>query len=222
VRAYLFDFNGVLVDDEAVHFAAFRDVVAPLGVRLDEATYLARHFAFDDRTALRTMLEDAGIAAEASLVDRLIADKSTLYFRAIDGALRLFPGAFALVRACAERGPVAIVSGAARAEIDHALRIAGATSSISTIVAAEDVEACKPDPAGYRAALERLGASPAQAIVVEDSIGGVRAARAAGVTVVAVAHSERPDALLAAGAARVVETIDRLSVDVLDAMRGGA
>ena len=64
----IFDFNGVLVDDESVHIAAFREVVAPLGVVFDDATYTARYLGFDDAGAFRAMLEDAGKeASDASL-----------------------------------------------------------------------------------------------------------------------------------------------------------
>lgn len=222
MRAYLFDFNGVLVDDEAVHFAAFRDVMADWGVAIDEATYLARYFAFDDQTAFAKMFEDAGQAPDARRIERCIEAKSRLYFRAIDGALKIFPGAFELVAACASRGVVAIVSGAARAEIAHALAITESASLFATIVAAEDVAACKPDPAGYREALARLGVDARDAVVVEDSVGGITAARAAGCTVVAVAHSDRVDRLEKAGAARVFDTIASLTVEALDAAREGA
>jgi HAD superfamily hydrolase (TIGR01509 family) len=220
--AYLFDFNGVLVDDEAVHFAAFRDVIAAHDIVLDEPTYLARYFAFDDKTAFAQMFDDAGRSRDAALIERCIEDKSRLYFRAIDGALKIFPGAFELLAACASRGPVAIVSGAARAEIAHALARTNAAPHVTTIVAAEDVAACKPDPAGYLAALARLGVTARDAIVVEDSIGGIKAARAAGCRVVAVAHSDRADRLKHAGAHVVVDTIATLTVDALDAAREGA
>jgi HAD superfamily hydrolase (TIGR01509 family) len=217
LRAYLFDFNGVLVDDEAVHFAAFRDVVGAHGVVLDEATYLARYFAFDDQTAFAQMFADAGRARDEALIRRCIEDKSRLYFRAIDGALKIFPGAFELLAACASRGQVAIVSGAARREIEHALALTNSASDVTTIVAAEDVAACKPDPAGYLAALARLGVEARDAIVVEDSVGGVTAARAAGCRVVAVAHSDRADRLKNAGANVVVDAIGALTLDALDA-----
>ena len=59
----LFDFNGVLVDDESVHLAAFREVVAPLGIVIDDATYAERYLGFDDAGAFRAMLADAGAEA---------------------------------------------------------------------------------------------------------------------------------------------------------------
>ncbi|MGZ3418730.1 MAG: HAD family hydrolase [Polyangiales bacterium] len=211
MTAFLFDFNGVLVDDERVHFAAFREVLARRGVALDEKTYVERYLAFDDATAFRTMLREAGIEATAALVASCVEEKLPLYLAAVENDLVFFEGAFDLVRACEKHGDVAIVSGALRVEIELALQRASAT--VKTIVAAEDVEACKPDPAGYHEALRRLGVTTA--IVVEDSLAGIAAARAAGCKVFGVAHSYPIDALRAAGANDVVAHIRELTVERL-------
>ncbi|MEO7096545.1 MAG: HAD family phosphatase [Polyangiales bacterium] len=220
VVAYLFDFNGVLVDDERVHFAAFRDVLAKRGVGLDEKTYLERYLAFDDATAFRAMLHDARQPVDAAVVAACVAEKLPLYLAAVEHDLVLFPGAFELVRACAARGPVAIVSGALRVEIDFALERARAADAVKTIVAADDVTVCKPDPAGYLEALRRLAISPADAVVIEDSLAGIEAGHAAGCAVVAVGHSYPLEALRGSPAVLVVERIGDLDVDRLDAVRG--
>ena len=218
VVAYLFDFNGVLVDDERVHFAAFRDVLAKRAVSLDEKTYMERYLAFDDATAFRAMLTDANRSADEGAVDACIAEKLPLYLAAVEKDLVLFPGAFSLLRACAARGEVAIVSGALRVEIDFALDRAGAKDVVKTIVAAEDVAVCKPDPAGYREALRRLAVPAERAVVVEDSLAGIESAHAAGCVVVAVAHSYPIETLRASQASLVVGHISELDVDRLDAL----
>lgn len=219
VPAYLFDFNGVLVDDERVHFAAFRDVLARRGVVLEEHTYLERYLAFDDATAFRAMLENGGRPNDAEAVAACVAEKLPLYLAAVSHELVLFPGAFELLRACAAHGEVAIVSGALRVEIELALERASAQGLVKTIVAAEDVTVCKPDPAGYREALRRLAIEPEGAIVIEDSLAGIEAAHAAGCAVVGVAHSYPLEALRRSPAALVVERIAELDVARLDAAR---
>lgn len=219
LSAYLFDFNGVLVDDERVHFAAFRHVLAKRGVPLDEPTYVERYLAFDDTTAFRAMLRDGGATFDEAAVAECVAEKLPVYMSAVEQELVLFPGGFELLRACSERGSVAIVSGALRVEIEFALRRAGAADAVRTIVAAEDVAACKPDPAGYLEALRRLSIAAHEAVVVEDSLAGIAAARAAGCPVVAVAHSYPFDALATSGARDVVKHISELDVARLDAAR---
>lgn len=218
VTAFLFDFNGVLVDDERVHFAAFREILARHGIALDERTYVERYLAFDDATAFRTMFHEAGIEPEPALIEACVAEKLPIYLAAVEHDLVLFPGAFDLLRACAKAGPVAIVSGALRTEIDLALSRAGITDEVREIVAAEDVAACKPDPAGYVEALRRLGVGGDDAVVIEDSLAGIAAARAAGCIVVGVAHSYPIDALRAAGAHEAVAHVRELDVARLEAL----
>jgi HAD superfamily hydrolase (TIGR01509 family) len=142
-----------------------------------------------------------------------------MYMAAVEHDLVLFPGAFELLVQCAERGTVGIVSGALRVEIDFALRRAGVTESVRTIVAADDVTACKPDPAGYLEALRRLAVHAREAVVVEDSLAGIASARAAGCAVVAVAHSYPFEKLAESGARDVAKHISELDVGRLDRAR---
>ncbi|CAN5415581.1 HAD family phosphatase [soil metagenome] len=214
--ATIFDFNGVLVDDEAVHLAAFVAVVAPLGIALDQAIYDERYLGFDDRGAFAAILRDAGRSATEADVAPLVAAKIPEYMRRAETGLRIFPGAAELVARRADRGIVAIVSGALRHEIEFALARMGVRDRIAFIVAAEDTKACKPDPEGYRAARARLP-SNARVVVVEDSIAGTQAARAAGLRCVAVTHSYPARALLDAGASSALGDLSALTDDALDA-----
>lgn len=217
--ATLFDFNGVLVDDESVHLAAFREVLGALGITFDDATYAERYLGFDDAGAFRAMLADAGRPVTDGLVAELIEAKKPVYMDRIASALVVFDGAAEIVRRRAERGVVGIVSGALRHEIEHCLGVMGVRELVAFIVSAEDTARCKPDPEGYLlglAALERAGA-PRAAVVIEDSIAGIEAARSAGLRCVAVTHSYPEARLRAAGAAVVVNRLAELTDAVLDA-----
>ena len=214
VRAVLFDFDGVLADSETGHWRAFRAVLAPLGIALTRADYDARYLAFDDRRALEAMLRDAGRRPGRShtpSLEILVRKKRAAFRGLMHGAPPLEPGAVRLIRALARRVPLAVVSGAAGVEVRGALRAAGVLRSFRTVITAEDVPRSKPDPAGYRLALRRLGLPDGAAgLALEDSPGGIRAARAAGLPVVGVATSFPPAVLRAAGAFRVVPHISRL------------
>lgn len=210
--ATLFDFNGVLVDDEHVHLAAFRDTLAPLGITITDEAYAERYLGFDDRGAFGAILRDSGRAPSEREIDELVQRKIPLYLARAERELRIFPGAADVVQRRAARGPVAIVSGALRHEIDLALGKMGVRDAVSFIVAAEDVKACKPDPEGYLLAAKRLPAIAT--IVIEDSIAGVRSARAAGLSCVAVAHSYLASELGEADA--VVETIAQATDELLE------
>jgi phosphoglycolate phosphatase-like HAD superfamily hydrolase len=138
VIATLFDFNGVLIDDELVHFAAFRDVMRPLGIDLDRATYDERYLGFDDAGAFKAMLIDAGENPTPDVVERLIEAKKPVYMDRIATELKIFDGAKEIVVRRAEKGPVGIVSGALRHEIEHALGVMGVRDRVGFIVSAED------------------------------------------------------------------------------------
>jgi histidinol dehydrogenase len=214
IRAVLFDFDGVLADSETGHWRAFRAVLAPLGMALTRADYNARYLVFDDRRALAAMLRDAGRRpgrAGSPSIDSLVHRKRAHFRRLMGGAPALEPGAARLIRALARRVPLAVVSGAAGVEVRGALRAAGVLRLFRTVVAAENVPRSKPDPAGYRLALRRLGLDDGAAgVALEDSPGGIRAARSAGLPVLGVATTYGPADLRAAGAVAVVPHISRV------------
>ena len=215
--AVLFDFDGVLVDSETQHFEAFREVLRPVGLLLTRARYDARYLAFDDRGALTAMLRDAGRRAPAATIEGLRRGKRRVFRRLVGRAPRVERPIARLVRAVARRVPIAIVSGAARSEVVASVTEAGIATAFQTIVTAEDVRRCKPDPEGYLLALRRLGLTGREGcLAIEDSPGGIRAARAAGLRVLGVATSYPAAALRRAGAFRVVPSIAPLEVgDIL-------
>ena len=218
--AVLFDFNGVLMDDEEYHWRAFRAVLAPLGIALSRKRYDRRYLAFDDSTALRTMLADA--RRTGALYEDLLRRKRRLFRRLCEEHVRIEPPVVRLIRRLARHTPLAIVSGAARLEIVRALRQARIAREFRAIVSSEDVGRCKPDPEGYLLGLRRLGIGKGKgSVAVEDSPGGIRAARAAGLRVVAVATSYTPGVLRRAGAVRVARTLGDLTpARILEAGRG--
>ncbi len=213
--ATIFDFNGVLVDDELVHRDAFRDVLDPLGVAFTDQQYVERYLGFDDAGAFRAMLVDAGRRAAADDIEALCRAKRPFYMRRAEANLVIFEGAEDVVRGSAARGPVAIVSGALRDEIEFVLKRMGVRDLFGIIVSAEDTTRCKPDPMGYELCLEalasRIGAGPAErSLVIEDSLAGIEAAKAARLRCLAVAHSYPEASLYRAGADAVVPRIDAI------------
>src|SRR5262249_15734106 len=110
IRAVIFDFNAVLVDDESVHFAFFPELLAQEGVTITEHDYLVRYLGLDDRGCFGTALRDAGQAADEARVDELIARKAGRYVEVAAQGLHFFPGASECLAALAERLPLAINS----------------------------------------------------------------------------------------------------------------
>ena len=226
--ATLFDFDGVLVDSEPVHLAAFNDVLASRGVVLDEADYAANLLSLDDAGVFRAVLARGGGSGhddrraprdeDEDEVRALVEAKSPRFLARFREAFRPFPGAEALVARRARRGPVGIVSGALESEIRFALARMGVAAHVAFVVAAEHTLASKPDPAPYLegiAALRARGHAGA-AVVVEDSLGGVTSAKRAGLRCIAVAHSYAREELLRAGADAVAADLASLDDALLD------
>jgi beta-phosphoglucomutase len=205
-RAVIFDFNGVLVDDEPIHLRLFREVLAEEGIELSAEDYYAHYLGFDDRGCFEAVLRHAGETPTTSRVVRLIARKSSYYQDLVRReGYPFFPGAIALVRALADANvPLGLVSGALRDEIEGALAQESLLACFKTLVTAEDVALGKPDPEGYRRGLDELNATPPlpsrllhphEVVAIEDSPAGIAAARGAGLATLAVAQTYSLDEL---------------------------
>jgi len=209
LRAVVFDFDGVLVDSEPLHFRSLRDALSPEGVEITEEEYARSLLAHDDRGAIRIALESRGQAFDPARVDRIGARKVEAFARLIP-QIPVFDGARGLVRGLEAEMPLAIASGARRDEVDAILRGVGLRDAFATIVGAEDAPRTKPDPAPYLEAVRRLasrasGLGPADCLAVEDSMPGIAAALGAGLKVLGVAHTYPAEKLRAAH--RVVDSL---------------
>jgi HAD superfamily hydrolase (TIGR01509 family) len=213
IRAVIFDFNGVIVDDEALHCRLLRDVLGLQGIALSESEYYDEYLGYDDRGCFETALTRAGRDPTGDVVARLIDQKARLYAESAESGLSYFAGAIDALRMLAARWPVAVCSGALRAEIEVALAAREIDHLVAAIIAAEDTDRCKPDPEGYFLALDALrdagheDLEAGQCLAIEDSPAGIRAAKDAGMWVLGVTHTYPADKLRDAGADAVVETL---------------
>lgn len=215
LKAAIFDFDGVIVDSEPLHFRLFQRLLAEQGVPLTREDYDAIYLGMDDRECFTEALARHGKNAALPRVPEMINRKSELLMAKIAEKPPVLPGAVDFVRALAKMVPVAICSGALRREIDAMLRHADIRSCFAGIVSAEDVSRGKPDPQGFIKALALLnrGRAPsafitaASCLVIEDSLAGIEGAKSAGMKCLAVANSYPPAALTRAGADAIVATL---------------
>jgi len=197
LRAVIFDYNGVIIDDEHVHLAMYQKILAEEGMHLSEEDYAARYLAYDDAGAFTRMFEDQGRKLDEAALASLIAHKARDYQEYIKDHLVIFPGAVELVQQVKKAFPLALCSGALGNEIRFGLASAGIADCFQIIISAEDVSQSKPDPEGYLLALKQLNETPgketriaaSECVVIEDSTGGLEAAKRAGMKVAAVTHS---------------------------------
>lgn len=223
LRAVIFDFDGVIADDERIHMAGFRHALALHGLELSEAAYFERYLGFDDRDGFRAMLRDLGGDADEATVTNLMQEKERVFRELVRERVRIFPGVRELLtnlRAGEDPLPTAIGSGALGSEIRLILAIAELGGFFDAIVAADDVDVGKPDPQTFLRACELLavgspGLRPEHCLVIEDSTSGLAAGRAAGMRTVGVANSYAAGELDADLVVESLELLDRKRCEAL-------
>ena len=220
--AIVFDFDGVIANSEPLHLRAFQDVFGPAGFPISAAEYYARYLGYDDEGMVDALLADRGAALPPAQRAALLEAKAARLADLLRQPDVLFPGAVECVRALAQRVPLAIASGALRAEIELVLEAAGLRGCFHDIVAAGETGAGKPAPDPYLRALallQRRGLVPEgpdaarRTVAIEDSHFGLAAARAAGFRTVAVTTSHPADDLGAADL--VLPAIGHVTYDTL-------
>ena len=217
----IFDFDGVLVNSEPLHFRAMRDSLVPEGIVIDPMEYLRNYVAYDDRGAIRLALEQHGHPSDAVRVE-IVADRKARMFAELKGEIPFFPGARELVRGLRrEEVPLGIASGARCSEIEDLLEAGGLRDAFATIVGADNVQRTKPHPEPYLEALRRLqpaapGLLAGDCVAIEDTPPGIAAALAAGMIVVGIAHTY--DANVLASAHHVLASLRRLDAAALRAL----
>jgi HAD superfamily hydrolase (TIGR01509 family) len=213
LEAVFFDQDGVLIDSEGAWDGARRAIVAENGGHWKpEATSAMMGMSAPEWS--RYVRDELGVAlAPEEISDRVVARLLAGYER----DLPLLPGAVAAVRRVAARWPVGLASSANREVIDAVLAASGLAGVFGATVSGEEVGRGKPAPDIYLEAARRLGVDSAQSAAVEDSTNGLRAAAAAGMSVVALPNREFPPADDALALASVVlDNLDQLSVEMLE------
>jgi beta-phosphoglucomutase len=213
-RAVILDFNGTVAEDESLLIRIYEELLGEHGVAFDTGHY-PRYAGLPDHAIFEQILEAHGRELEAATMDRLIQERIARYVAAVADDHPVADDTVAFMRTVAGHLPIGIASGAFREEIEHVLEAAGVAELVSAIVAIDEVEAGKPDPESFAAALAHLNRGRPEPIaardtvVFEDATDGAIAARAAGMRCVALrgrAYDER------SGAAEL--TVERLTVDL--------
>jgi HAD superfamily hydrolase (TIGR01509 family) len=221
LRAVIFDFNGIIVNDEPIHFALFRRVLGEEGIDLAEDVYYARYLGFDDKGAFTAAYQDNQQSLSEQKLAEIIGRKAGYYQDAIRNHVEIFPGVKSLIADLAPQLPLGVASGALRHEIETILSTAGLLKSFAAIVAAEDVRQGKPEPEIFLKALEAINAQlttgveirPAECVVIEDSKEGVKGARRAGMKCLAVTNSHPAELLREADT--VTESLEKVDLRLL-------
>jgi HAD superfamily hydrolase (TIGR01509 family) len=181
-RGVIFDLDGVLINSEPLHCRAFQEVLGSYGVGLTDREYYTHYIVYSDREVLERLLPDRQI------LDAAVSAKERRYWELVEAGVPPFQDGLALL-AKTDGWRVGLATGSIRREAELALRSLGVLDRFEVIVTREDCRNGKPDPEPFLRAAEGLRLPARQCVAIEDTPGGVEAAKAAGMIAVAVTHS---------------------------------
>jgi beta-phosphoglucomutase len=217
IKAILMDFNGVIINDEPIQHAAYKDIFAADGIDVTDEMYYSR-LGMDDKTFVASILKEAGRESDMDRVLEMTAAKTAHWREIVTGSMPIFEGVENFVRKCSNELSLGIVSMAKREEIDFVLESVGIADCFDVVVSADQVTMCKPDAQCYRMGFRDLdlartaqGHLPmvhADCLVIEDSPPGVMAGRAADLPVLAVTNTVPAAQLRAAGANAIAKNLN--------------
>lgn len=212
IKAILMDFNGVVINDEPIQHSAYQQIFKAEGIDLNEEMYYAR-LGMDDRTFVASVFDEAGEKYDDERITQFTSSKNARWREIVSEKLPLFDGIEDFVEKMSHEFALGIVSMSARPEIDFVLERSGLAGHFSTVVSAEMVSLCKPDPECYRMGFHdidlfrisqgHLPMTHGECLVIEDSPPGIAAARSADLPALGVANTVSPDELRKAGAGAV-------------------
>ena len=191
MKIIIFDFDGVILDSENSHFIAFNEGLKKLNINISEDEYYSKYISLDDRGVITNVVNDKNISVTNEEIDMIIKNKND-YFesRLIDNS-KLFPGVEELIIQLSKNFVLSIGSGANRSEIIKTLKNNNIYDYFEIIVSADEVNNPKPNPETYNRVLDNINTdfNINEIIVIEDSPGGIEAAKSAGLKCIAITNT---------------------------------
>lgn len=198
IKAIIFDFDGVIIDSEPLHFKAFKKVLDPLNVDFTEEEYWSKYLAMSDKDLFINLKEDRNLNWDTNTIEQLIEIKGKYFLKFLQEEPNFFHGINNVLLDLYRSFILTIASGALKHEIQFALKKLNADILFKFIISAEEVQQGKPNPEIYLKAYEKLASidpsiKKEQCLAIEDSIHGIIAAHNAGIKCMAVAHSYKEE-----------------------------
>jgi len=191
--AVIFDMDGVIVDSEPLHERAFRQVFAEIGFAETHGIDFPAYYGKSD---LHVWRDFVATHRPPQSIEELLARKEQHFAALLRTEQPIFPGLPELLARTAASVPVGLASGSRHPTIRAVLALGDLARHFRAVVSSEDVAHGKPAPDIFLRTAELLAVDPARCVVIEDSAAGVTAARAAGMTAIAITNSLPADKLV--------------------------
>lgn len=206
IQAVIFDLDGVLIDSKKLHYLAWKKFWAKRGITHTWKDFM-KFFGMDNKNIFPLIYKNLS----ARKIDALGEEKERYYRQIAKGVLHPTNGTVALLESLKKsRYGIAIATSTPKSNISFVLKQTGLKKYFSAVICASDVKRGKPHPEIFLKAAKALGAKPQDCIVIEDSVHGIEAAKAAGMKCIALTTTHKPSELTKAD--MVVKDLSRLSV----------
>lgn len=225
LKAIIFDFNGVIINDEAIHQKLLDDLLLGENLLPSGKEYQQICLGKSDRSSLRDILAKRGRIVSDDYLDKLIEKKSDAYYKIVSqmSELPICEKVIEFILSLQNRHlSLAIVTGALHKEVEYILERINVKQYFKVIVAGDDIKLDKPSPSGYLLAVKKLNQQnpdlyleASQCLVIEDTPIGIEAAKNAGISVVGVANTY-PFHMLQRQANWCIDHLMQLDLDWID------
>lgn len=216
IKAILFDFNGVIINDEPLHMKAYQEILAGEGIALSEEHYYSC-MGMDDKTFINAQYKRAEREVSREKTDEIVNAKTARWRELVAEEIPLFDGMENFIRKMEKDFALGVVSMARREEIEYVLEIVNLRDCFLTVISAEDVSSYKPNPECFLKGFTRLDAARTalghnpivhgECLVIEDAAQGIVAGKRAGMKTLGVPNSIDARLLREAGADAVTENL---------------
>mgnify|MGYP000014661591 CR=1 FL=1 len=216
IKILLFDFNGVIIDDEPIQMKAYQEVLKTEEIELTEENYYDC-LGMNDEVFLQTNYKRVGKKLTSEKTLELAEAKTAKWRELIDKEIPLFEGVDGFIKRMENHFALGLVSMARRPEVEYVLEKTGLEKSFSAVITAEDVNSTKPDPECYKKGFSEVdrirtstGRNPAtrnQCVVIEDSPPGIVSGKSAGLNALGVTSTVAAEELRKAGADAVTGSL---------------
>ena len=231
LKAVLFDCSGVIIHDEELRKRLLEELLIDENLRPNGEEFAPLCLGRSDRACLTDLFERRGRIMNQDYLKRLCDRKAERYQRLLDDQAKLpiYPGVTDLLYQLRTlQVAIAVVSGAARSEVDYVMQRGHLADQVNAVISGDDYLVGPPEPDGYLTAIARLNAqqpnlnlTPADCLVIEDTPAGIQAAKAAGMSVVGVANTY-PYHMMQRQANWAVDYLTELELDRVQQVFNGA
>ncbi len=199
IKCILFDFDGLIVDTEWVHYYAFNKLLKEYGIKISKQEYLNKYLAYDDKGCFKEVFQQKkGIRLTTKNLHNLVVKKTKILMAELKKGVKVYNDTLEFINWITQNYPeikLGIVSGALKHEINFILKKLKLTKKFSLIISSEDVKNGKPSAEPFIKAkkiMEKMlntKFDKKEILVIEDAINGILSAKKAGLPTLAVAHT---------------------------------